>query len=97
VQSKTLRWLKHHRFYELTGVKLRHVHFCLEREAKAVICRKLRITHFIDDRLDVLLNLKTVSNLYLLQAVDDVNDAELARHSIHRVRNWQEIRVALLG
>lgn len=97
VQSKTLRWLKHHKFYELTGVEPRHIHFCLEREEKATICRKLAITHFIDDRLDVLVNLKTVPNMYLLQSgVDKSNEAQLARLSIRRVSSWQEIRAAML-
>ena len=37
-QAKTRRWLKHDRFYAATGIKPKHVHFCLERHHKAGIC-----------------------------------------------------------
>lgn len=98
IQAKTLRWLKHHKFYEVSGVKPQHVHFCLQRADKETICRKLGITHFIDDRLDVLMTLKTVPNLYLFQTTDgNSNQAQLERHSIRRVGSWQEIRPALLA
>jgi hypothetical protein len=60
MQDKTREWLQHHNFYGLTGVKEDHVHFCLERHKKATICQKLRITIFIDDRLEVLGHLTKV-------------------------------------
>jgi hypothetical protein len=42
------------------------VRFCLKRPEKAVHCRELQITHFIDDRTDVLeAMLGVVPNLYL--------------------------------
>src|SRR5262245_50908825 len=59
-RAKTMRWLKHHRFFERTGVRPKHVHFCLERSDKSRICQKLGITHFVDDRLDVLSSLNGV-------------------------------------
>lgn len=60
VQEKTLRWLEHHRFHERTGIPSAHVRFCRERAQKAIHCRELGITHFVDDRADVLLHLKGV-------------------------------------
>jgi hypothetical protein len=54
VQEKTRLWLQHHRFFERTGIQPANLRFCLERPQKADHCRELGITHFIDDRLDVL-------------------------------------------
>ena len=97
VQTKTLRWLKHHRFFERTGVKPKHVHFCLERSDKAPICRKLGITHFIDDRLDVLLSLQTVPNRILFASDHSSGDTNAALAlTIQQVRTWKEVGAALL-
>lgn len=66
VQQKTKAWLKHWNFYQITGLPEGNVRFCLERPQKAHHCKQLKITHFIDDRLDVLENLRgLVPNLYL--------------------------------
>ncbi|SFD80093.1 hypothetical protein [Paracidovorax konjaci] len=60
VQEKTLRWLEHHHFHGRTGIPESHVRFCRERPQKADHCRALGITHFIDDREDVLRHLEGV-------------------------------------
>ncbi len=66
VQDKTRHWLRHHHFHERTGVPAAHVHFCRERHQKADICARLRVTHFIDDRADVLQHLRgVVAHRYL--------------------------------
>lgn len=54
IQERTLLWFEHHRFFERTGIDRRNVRFCLKRPEKAIHCRELGITHFIDDRTDVL-------------------------------------------
>ena len=54
VQNKTRGWLKHNQFYRQTGLDRENLRFCLKRNEKTPICRQLGITHFIDDRLDVL-------------------------------------------
>lgn len=54
VQEKSRLWLRHHRFFERTGIPAENLRFCLERPQKAHHCKQLRITHFIDDRQDVL-------------------------------------------
>jgi len=54
VQEKSRRWLRHHRFFERTGIPRQNLRFCLQRPQKADHCRELGITHFIDDRADVL-------------------------------------------
>ncbi|MEM7704197.1 MAG: hypothetical protein AAF358_01510 [Pseudomonadota bacterium] len=66
VENKTKGWLKHWNFYEKTGLSRAKVRFCRKRHHKAGICRQLGITHFVDDRLDVLIPMDgIVSNRYL--------------------------------
>lgn len=54
VQEKSRRWLAHHRFFERTGIPEGNLEFCRQRPQKAEICQRLKLTHFIDDRTDVL-------------------------------------------
>ena len=54
VQSRTEQWLDHSDFFAQTGIDRSHVSFCRQRADKAPRCAELGITHFIDDRADVL-------------------------------------------
>lgn len=66
VQAKTRRWLRHWDFFAATGLAPKHLRFCLRREDKAGHAKQLKLTHFIDDRLDVLEHLRgIVPHLYL--------------------------------
>jgi hypothetical protein len=66
VQNKTKAWLKQRDFYAATGFDKTKIRFCIKRPEKASICKQLKITHFIDDRLDVLEPMRgIVNNLYL--------------------------------
>ncbi len=90
--DKTLAWLEYHDFHRITGVGSDAVHFCRERHQKAPICQKLGITHFVDDRLEILGRLATVSTLYLFQP----NSKEIRKFAqflsrVHQVQSWQEI------
>ncbi len=53
IQERTLAWLDHHDFYGRTGVPRGNVRFCRKRADKAGHCAQLRITHMVDDRVDV--------------------------------------------
>ena len=53
IQERTLAWLDHHDFYARTGVPRGNVRFCRKRADKAGHCEQLRITHMVDDRIDV--------------------------------------------
>ena len=97
VRAKTMHWLKHHRFFERTGAKAKQVLFCLERSHKAPLCRELGITHFVDDRLDVLQSLKTVLYRFLFDpGLRARNVSPAPAGSIHTVTSWDEIGAALL-
>jgi hypothetical protein len=66
VQRKSLAWLAHHRFWERTGIPRQNVRFCLKRPDKAIHARQLGLTHFVDDRVDVLRHLRgLVPHLFL--------------------------------
>ncbi len=98
VQRKTLEWLAHHNFYERTGVDPGRVHFCRTRPEKAPICTTQKITHFVDDRLDVLEYLSDVRELFLFQPNEA--DASRWRSSGHRSRlvtAWSEVLLQIAG
>lgn len=91
-QRKTLEWLKHNGFYDQTGLTPDKVHFCLERAEKSIICTRLGVTHFVDDRLEVLSYLLNVPYQYLFQG----SAKEIQRFSAHlgdvkRFENWKEL------
>jgi hypothetical protein len=66
VSMRTRQWLRTWNFFGQTKVPQENLYFCKERADKRGICERLRITHFIDDRLDVLTHMRgLVSSLYL--------------------------------
>ncbi|GAA3386857.1 hypothetical protein [Cryptosporangium minutisporangium] len=85
-QQRTLQWLEHHDFYRRTGVPEGNVRFCRQRPDKAIHCRELAITHFVDDRIDVHRALRgLVPNLYLYGP-----QAEPAPDWVRPVATWAE-------
>src|SRR5262245_1945238 len=58
IERRTRRWLEHQELFEKTGLPPDHLRFCRERKEKRVHCRDLGITHFVDDRRDVLEHLR---------------------------------------
>ncbi len=96
VQSKTKKWLKHNRFYEITGISEDNVHFCIERKQKAEISHQLGLTAFVDDRLEILGYLSHMKDLFLFNPVE----SEVAENSQHLplvkvVKNWTELAALL--
>lgn len=100
VQEKSLNWLEHQDFASRTGISVpEQVKFCRKRSGKAPIARELGLTHFIDDKLEVLGYLVgIVENLYLFNP----RESEVARHSqflphVIVVRCWPELQAHILG
>jgi len=94
VQQKTKLWLRHWDFYAATGLAPEQVRFCLERPQKAAHCRQLKITHFIDDRLDVLEAMREdVPLLYLFGEQPSLE--EIPSWTIH-VADWEQATNAVL-
>ena len=87
-QDKSLEWLAHHHFTERTGISLEHLRFCRERSGKAPIAADLGITHFVDDKLEVLSFLTMVPNLYLYRP--QAKEVQRYLCHLHLVREMQE-------
>jgi hypothetical protein len=96
-ERRTRGWLDHHDFYGRTGIATAHVHFVRTREAKAPVAADLGLTHFVDDKLEVLSYLSTVAHRFLFHP----RAGEVAAHRDHlavvrRVETWPELVSALL-
>ncbi len=90
VQRKSLAWLDHIDFYERTGVRRDHVHFCLKRHEKLGPAKRFGMTHFIDDRVDVLRHLRGAVPNLLLFGEDHTTPPTWARP----VRDWRAVAEA---
>ncbi|MGI5214875.1 hypothetical protein [Plantactinospora sp. CA-290183] len=96
-QETTRRFLHHIDFFARTGVPPENVHFCLGRKDKAPIVAQYGITHFVDDRLEVLSHMNTVPNRILFKP----NEAEVDAHRQHlphvtAVHSWTEVTQVIL-
>jgi hypothetical protein len=90
MQEKTRAWLRHNAFFEKTGIPKGNLRFCFERHQKAAHCRQLRITHFVDDRLDVLEHLEgVVPNRFLF---GPQRPGVAIPPDVVRLRRWQEAK-----
>ena len=58
IEARTRLWLDEWRFYEATGMPREHLRFCRKRPEKRDHAVALGLTHFVDDRLDVLRHLE---------------------------------------
>jgi hypothetical protein len=93
IQERTEQWLRSHRFFEETDVPETHIRFCRKRPEKAVHCAELGITHFVDDRSDVLEYLEgIVEHRYLFGS----RAAEVPRGA-KRVKNWIEAEASIFA
>lgn len=96
-QKKTMEWLDHVQFFKKTGgISKKNVNFCLERPQKAGICENLGITHFIDDRLDVLIHLLPVTSikkLYLFNPapIENQNHWLYFSPQITKINSWKDV------
>jgi hypothetical protein len=78
-ERRTREWLRHHRFEEVTGIPETQARFCRVRALKRPICDELGITHFVDDRLEVLGYLCRVPHRYLFRPEAE----EVAAQALH--------------
>jgi hypothetical protein len=60
IETLTRRWFVRHQFFARTGLSEEQVRFCRRREDKRVHATELGLTHFIDDRTDVLTHLRAL-------------------------------------
>ena len=62
-EARTLEWMDHSGFFEKTGIRRGHVHFCRDVKEKAPLVAKLKLDAFVDDRLDVLRPMLSVASV----------------------------------
>lgn len=93
IEARSRRWLLHHDFYARAGVDPARLCFCRARKDKAVHAAKLRLTHFIDDRVDVLGHLTgLVRHRYLFGPQRGLTPVWAIA-----VPDWQHARAAVLA
>ncbi|MEJ0022884.1 MAG: hypothetical protein WDN76_05170 [Alphaproteobacteria bacterium] len=91
-EDKTRLWLAQHRLLDMLDLDEQALHFCRKRPDKAPICKRLGVTHFIDDRMDVLVHLTSVRYKILFGPQDIGVNAKGAV----RARTWEEVADRLL-
>ena len=91
-EEKTRLWLAHHKLLDVLGLEAQALHFCRERRDKGPICKRLGVTHFIDDRMDVLVHMTSVRYRFLFGPQKAGVNAEGAV----RAESWAAIAAALL-
>ncbi len=94
MERHTRDWLHASDFYQTTGLSPEHVRFCRERAGKRPICDELPITHFADDRINLMQILReTVPHLYRFAAESERRFT--LRFATH-VSSWTDL-VEMLG
>lgn len=95
--GRVIEWLEHRNFFERTGITMERYHPCPGRHDKAPICANLGVTHFIDDRAEVLSHMiGQVENLYLFKSTD-ADKEEFAEFipKLKKVDSWKEVLMEL--
>ena len=91
-EEKPRLWLAHHKLLDALGLDAKALHFCREHRDKAPICKGLGVTHFIDDRVDVLVQLTSVPHRFLFGPQKPGLNAE----GVVRVKTWADVAAMLL-
>ena len=100
-EARTRAWLQAVGFARLTGIDASRWRFVRERAHKAAVAAELGLTHFVDDRLEVLGALDPAIRRFLFRSSERgyERDAplELVRRQVVVVRSWPELRDKLLS
>lgn len=91
--ARILEWLHKRDFFKKTGLTEKQYYPCLERHEKSAIVQKLGVTHFVDDRAEVLSHMiGSVPNLYLFQSLDESREdfADILP-KMRFVQTWEEL------
>lgn len=89
--EQVMEWLGNKDFFRRTGIDITHVHFCLNREDKAAICRKYHITHLVDDRLEILGSLKGLKRYLFNPTSVEMKLNEGSLPGVKTVYSWIEL------
>lgn len=99
MQQRTLDFFEETDFYGQTGIRPEHAIFCRRRDEKAPIAAELGLSHFVDDRLDILRQMTSVRFKMLFQRPDKppLHSAILTEkdEGIVIARDWNDVWKAL--
>lgn len=92
ISTLTRTWLARRNFFVRTGVSPANLHFVRKRHEKAPLCRQLGVTHFVDDRLDVLEHLDGVveHRILFLGGLGLSTPPHTLDPSIREITSWTE-------
>lgn len=97
MEHQSRRWLATRDLEGRTGISPYQVWFCRQRRDKAEIATELGLTHFVDDRLEVLSYLDAVPNRYLFAPREDEKRRfEHALPRVVQVESWPDLGRRLL-
>jgi hypothetical protein len=99
IEQRTRAWLEHTGFYAATGLEPQNLHVVRNRADKEPVCRRLGVTHFVDDRISVLNHLVSVRCRYLFTGglgSSPVPDPEDVPAGMLPVESWPRLEQMLL-
>ena len=85
------QWLDRQKFFTNIGFKRSNVFFCRERADKAPIVKRLQITYFIDDHIDVLDAMKDIVANRILFTGGSNHPKTETDENITVLDNWNSI------
>lgn len=94
-EAHIIAWLRGMGFFSRTGIDISHLHFCRDREGKAGICKQYNITHFIDDRREVLASLRGVARYLFNPTAAEHYRHSGPSHDIVTVYSWASLAAML--
>ncbi len=93
MQQKTQRYFEETNFFDKTNFARENVWFVKKRAEKAPIAARLALTHFVDDRSQILRSMTTVSVRMLFQIpyCEVPIDKTLFEPELVVVKDWAEV------
>jgi hypothetical protein len=91
MRARTMEWLTHRDFWARTGMEKSQAYFTYTRDEKAPVAKRLGLTHFVDDRMEILAYLAGIcDHRYLFQG----SQGDVARwknSAVVQVESWKEL------
>jgi hypothetical protein len=89
-------WLMN--FSERTGIPWKNIYFCRRQEEKAIICKRLGVTDFVDDKFKVLRHMKNLERRYAFNSkAEDIENYSKGNENVIVVGSWAELLPMLLS
>ena len=97
-EARTREWLVEAGFLDAIGMPAGHVWLCRQRPDKAGVCAELGVSHFVDDRLEVLSYMPAVAERYLFRPDRDEVAAFVAHlPAVHVVDGWPALCAGVIN